>query len=79
MMRGKSVLYRSTERQRPCRRRGKAEKEAVLVSAECHQTAMYLTYPFTRLHSDRLAGLFTLFHVPQKRLHLMPYPIMVSV
>jgi hypothetical protein len=40
---------------------------------------MYLTYPFTRLHSDRLAGLFTLFHVPQKRLHLMPYPIMVPV
>ena len=33
---------------------------------------MYLTYPLLpeRLHSDRLAGLFTLFHVP----HMRPQP-----
>ena len=75
----KGVPHRSAERQRPCRRRDKAEYHAVPVSAECRQAATYLAYPSIRLHSDRLAGLFTLFHVPQKRLQLTPYSIMVTV
>ena len=75
----KRPVCRRTHNKSPATWRGRTEIRDS-GSGRTPPSAMYLTYPrLRRHHSDRLAGLLTLFHVPHQRPQTARYSIVFSI